>query len=87
MKRIKRPRVTCPPCGHDYWQKDEIKSIALYGKCSRCLLEAEVGHSYTPPTYACECGKTFKNITNQSKHRYRFIFEEQKYHKLKPQKI
>jgi uncharacterized protein YbaR (Trm112 family) len=64
-----REKLLCPVCKeHKYlnWDKEHIRK---HGKCAKCLLEADLGHSYNPPTFDCECGKTFKQFKNLERHK------------------
>jgi hypothetical protein len=62
----------CPLCKNEYRLKDEKKKIVLYSACSMCLLQKQLGHSYTPQTWDCECGKKFMTKKNLDRHSTKF---------------
>lgn len=73
LKQIyKGIKETCPVCKNRFGQKDEKRKIISYGACSGCLLEKQLGHSYTPTTWDCECGKKFMTKKNLDRYSLKF---------------
>ena len=68
----KAVKETCPICKNRFGLKDEKRKIISFGACSGCLLEKQLGHSYTPPTWDCECGKKFMTKKNLDRHSQRY---------------
>lgn len=73
---VKGIRETCPACKNEYGMKCDKVSILAYGRCPRCLLEQQLGHTYTPKTWDCECGKKFMTKKNLDRHCSKFNHQQ-----------
>lgn len=59
----------CKSCKTDKGLAWDKQMILKYGKCAKCILEADLGHEYNPKTWVCPCGKELKTFKGSERHK------------------
>lgn len=87
LREIKKGvRETCPKCKIDYGMKSDKVFIVAHGKCSKCLLEEQIGHPYTPQIWNCPgCKKHFMKKINLERHMDKYDHRPTKQEKIECQ--